>query len=565
MLYKLIIQKKNVFTHILLIITASNVPINANQNQEINQIINQKNSEYNNKNLLFENELNNTSNIYLQLLKNNLIPQDNIKIEYSILQNQNNNIKNEKNISSNTQNKCLKGNKDIYNDKPLKNNENTHNSTINNSVKSNKTSQSSKQVNIISIKSNILNKEKETVPHFKLKANNTIDWEEQNRKNTLAINYMINELWNNYDVFKIPNDCSEVRIISVDNNILQNYINNVNKSHNKLLFKRLAFKKSKYKHNELRETTIQDIKKMSNSNSKKSTLSKFMKEEISKFANDIEYIAELKNRHEVINERRAIIDTYLKLQSILSSNNKFTTVLSNTEKDINNSLNPFDKKISENINSFYESCLIGNDLHVETIDDKLNIINKKTLEIKNNNINSKNMLSNLKLINRKISELEINNNLKSVKNDLRTLNNKISEIAIHNTPKTIGNNLKKLNSTIFKIEKNIQLISNKIHEIKLKKYIIPTNDNMLCWCAENYEDWEEKAEQYESDITNIFKYKLSNGNLNKEEFSNIFYLLNKVAIINFKIENYYRTAKLLCNLSPIKQMYPIILPKSLAV
>ena len=97
------------------------------------------------------------------------------------------------------------------------------------------------------------------------------------------------------------------------------------------------------------------------------------------------------------------------------------------------------------------------------------------------------------------------------------------------------------------------------------KSVIPTTNNILCWCSENYEEWDEELSGYEQLIADIFKYKLSKKQITKHEFYDTFILLHKVVHINMKIENYYRTAKLLCNLSLFKQPHPIILPRSLAV
>ena len=108
--------------------------------------------------------------------------------------------------------------------------------------------------------------------------------------------------------------------------------------------------------------------------------------------------------------------------------------------------------------------------------------------------------------------------------------------------------------------------SNNIEVSTSNKSILPTTDNVLNLYAENYEDWDEELCNYEQRITSIFKLKLSKKQITKKELANTFISFYKIAITNAKMENCYRTAKMLHNLYPLHNSpQPIILPSNFAV
>lgn len=394
--------------------------------------------------------------------------------------------------------------------------------------------------------------------------------------NTLSIDYFLELLWNNYKhIFNIPHNDSQVRIISVHDNIIQQHIDEINEQYLELISKRKEFKNKKNIGNEKKKNIINSIKYKQPNSNKKLALQKFMKEEITKFSNNIKFILNIMKQHESINDRRSIIDTYFKMQSLILNTGSNTTLKINTDyNDINNKIDILNKEVLENINSFYDSCLIGHDLYNETAEDKLNIINNKISELISNQKESNNIL---KIINKKISELETSSNIKEITNKLQILINKISELAQNENLKHIKNDLIILNKRLsnkFGSHSNTNLVininlKNIRNNLSLKenkgKSIIPTTNNILCWCSENYEEWDEELSGYEQLIANIFKDKLSKKQITRCEFYDTFNLLYKIVNINMKIENYYRTAKLLCNLSMFKQPHPIILPSNLAV
>ena len=379
--------------------------------------------------------------------------------------------------------------------------------------------------------------------------------------NTLSIDNILKKLWVFYNILTTPQDGSKAKVISITDSVMQKSIDDINNEHNKLLTKRNNFKRQKIEENNKREEAIHVIKKKTNNDIKKLCLQKFIQIETNKFANNTKYIYELKEQHEIINNKRAIIDTYCKIQSILSDGTSIDIKINNSfDKDLSNSLDVFYKKVSENINSFYDTCLIGHIVTNETIQDKLNLINNKIIELKNNPNNSSNIL---KIINKKVSELENSSNIKNITNDLKKLISTINKLTDNIKLKNIKSNLLNINKKIYKLISNVEL-HNIRNNLNIKeqlpvneKLVMPTTNNILSWCSENYEDWEEALSYYEEAIVNAFKYKANKGTLKQEEFNNTFKLLNKVAVINLKIENYYRTAKLLCNLSHLKQPCPI--------
>lgn len=382
--------------------------------------------------------------------------------------------------------------------------------------------------------------------------------------NTLSIDYVLRLLWNSYkNITSIPNDSNQIHIISIHDNVIQQYIDNIKETNNKLFLINNEFNSIKNTETQRRNYILDSIKRVQN-NTKKTVLHNFLKKEIAKFPNYIENVINIAKQHENIYSIKAIIDTYFKMQDVLLNNiNREVLTISTDYKDVSNKLNIFQQEISENINSFYDSCLIGQNLNKESIDDKLETINNKIIKLETNPANISNII---KIVNK----LEIDNNSQDVLNKLKLLQSKVEELITNEKLQNIKKDLTLLNKKIFKLilNANLHTIRNNLNEtnaLENMKTIIPTTSNILCWCSENYEDWAEILSQYEDEIIDIFKNKINSGQISKQEFANTFFLLHKVTNINAKMENYYHTAELLCNLSPIKQPHPIILPRSLAV
>ena len=382
--------------------------------------------------------------------------------------------------------------------------------------------------------------------------------------NLLSIDHILELLWNSYKhIFSIHNNDSDVRIVSIHDNVIQQHINNLNEYHNILSSKRKEFKNTKNTEIMNRTNTINYIKTVP-PNMRKIKLHNFLKEEIIKFSSNIKHVTNISKQHEFVNANKIIVDTYFKVQeALLYNQNEIILNIDTDYQTINKILNIFQQKVLENINSFYDCCLRGNVSYKETTCYKLDMIHNKIEELETS---PKDIINILGIVNK----LEVNTNSQEVIDKLKTLRSKIKELEVNDKLKDIKNDLIRLNKKIHDLILNANLrgIRSRLTETNVLKNIttiIPTTSNILGWCSENYEDWDETLSKYEKMIMNIFKYKLNNNKINKQELANTFMLLYKVANINNIIENYYYTAKLLCNLSPITKPHPIILPRSLAV
>ena len=380
----------------------------------------------------------------------------------------------------------------------------------------------------------------------------------------LSTNYILRLLWNNYkNIASITNESNDIRIVSIYDSNIQQHIDNTTELNNKLLSTRRKFKYNNDIAITRRNSAINALNKIPR-NLKRTATQGFFKKEMKKFTDNIEHIIAINKQYEYINNNKITIDTYFKMQSLILNNTDEVFLISYKDlKMISDELNIFQQEISENINSFYDSCLIGNTLYKETLNDKLDTLNNKISNLKTNQGDIVNIL---KIVNK----LKIDTNSEGIINKLKTLQSKIEELETDETLKDIKDNLILLNKKIFNLilTANLQNITNNLNKantLESVKIITPTTNNILCWCSENCEDWYETLSKYEKIVINIFQYKLSNNQMTKQEFANTFSLLHKIADINAKIENYYYTAKLLCNLSPVKQPHPIILPRSLAV
>jgi len=458
-----------------------------------------------------------------------------------------------------------------------KNNDTSNNNSLSYNDDSNRKCISSKNipslnVNNISRRSNIdyqiCNTAKEIIYNIH-RCNHT------NNEDTIEkipISYIQDILWNSY-----ANNNRQPY-----NEKIQKLITYVNEKSNILLKRRKFLKSKKNVHIEKRNNKIEQINKISNTDCKELAQNNFEQQENLKLTKYLNKITELNEGHKEINSKKAIIDTYFKIQLILSNSINNTFEISSIEEDIQYNLHLFSKGISENIKSFYESCLIGN--HVYKLPEEIIIydIQSTVSKLERKNVTQKDIKEKLTNVTKKISELEMNSNLKCVKNNLKALNSEIFTIKKDVNVKNVIDKLMPLNKEIKELKNNIYNILTKHHshnsheqkhnikktkqeEIHMKliqgiKQIIPTTDNIMSWCEENYEDWDAKLSKYEETIVNLFKYKLNSSQMTKQYFNNTVVLLNHVSLINTKIENYYYTAKLLYNLWWYQEPKPIIIP-----
>ena len=376
----------------------------------------------------------------------------------------------------------------------------------------------------------------------------------ENKQYTLS--YILDSLWNLYNEKYNP----KTEILQKNDNILQQNTNILKAQENTLIDKIISFTNMKYRNKDTLLSKMNTIKlnQCLQINEKKMKLAQLLEPEKSKFLYNIAKISEIKKQYENLYDCMSLNDTYCKIYQLLFAN-KIGCFNESSAKYTASRLDTFTKEIEENISSFYESCLIGNHIKNETINDKLDVINNTLSKlVKNPTANS----MYLRIINCKLSELKNSKYLKLVTDRIKELKTRIGNISIDLTQLT-----KKIDKILENT--NIQSISNTFQSIEIpssNKYIIPTTDNVLNWCAENYEDWDEELFKYEDIITNNFKIQLNTKQITKHDLDNTFNALHKIAMTNAKIENYYRTAKLLHNVYPLRNSaHPIILPSSLAV
>ena len=450
------ITQTSVFRNILLLTLAYFININAPCNENVyiknNEIY--KQDDYS-RDLFFEEKLNNKDiiNKNLPMLHNNCYKPSNIsiKIQNNILSNLKVNTKetsvNSKQSTANqVQNRRKLLNNNISKVANYKISTNINNNLLRiNNITSNKNKATNNTLHNIIIDNSRIT---------------TID-SDGIQINTLSIDNILNELWNYYKMLTIPKNESQVRIISISDNITQKFIDDVNNIHHKLLTKRKEFKEQQNIYKQKTKAKINIIKNIPNNKNKKLCLQNFLKEEISNFQNNLKYIEYLKNQHEIINSKRAIIDTYFTMQYILNNSTTINMQIINNNEDILKCLNRFAKTVYENINSFYDTCLSKHDLSNE----ELTIINDK----KNN---PKDALNSLNIINKNISELASNSNVNNITNKLNDLHGNINNVA-------------------YKLNTNLQALNNKSNEqsnisikIKLSNNDILNNSN-TCKTSQN--------------------------------------------------------------------------------
>lgn len=258
---------------------------------------------------------------------------------------------------------------------------------------------------------------------------------------------------------------------------------------------------------------------------------KFITKLKKQFRKNLNYALYLKTQHENIYDLESMMYTYFTLNSSLLSENKININYDNLQYE----LSTLNKTILQNINCVYRDCLFGNSLPVSKDLSEIN----NTIRAINTITDNESIINTLNTINKKVSDLEHNNAnewyMKYLSSDLKMIKKKVSEIQ---------NNMDFSN-----IKKALHPITLKLSEMSNYKLIVPINDKILNWCEEKYEDWGEVLLQYEYLVKDKFKSELNNGKLNKETLYNIVNTFYNIAMVNSQLENYHNTVKLLHNIS----------------
>ncbi len=396
--------------------------------------------------------------------------------------------------------------------------------------------------------------------------NNKIQLSNKSEYPDYTMDYILKLLWDNYNYLYNHDNFPKSDILKDNNNIIKHNITILKEQENSLILQITKFNNKKKLNQQRLIAEMNKIKndKYLSNEAKKIILVQLLEPEKCKFSNNIDKVLVIKNQYENLNYFINLNDTYFKMQELLSKHDPCTIfIMNNDEKIILNQLKLCNKIIYENINSFYDACLLWN--YPEETNDKLNIINN-TISILLNE--PKDIEYNLKTINAKISEIEKSPILKTIKNDLQTIHDKLSNISltieVQHAKNSMHNTIEKTSNLLNNI--NIRNTRNSFHNFDNNKVIMPTTNNIMCWCEENYEDWEGELCDYEQKITDRFKFKLSKNQITKQDLNDAFHALYKIATTYARVENYHRTAAMLHNLYPLcKSNQPIILPSIFAV